>query len=80
VAWAEKQAELLFGALARLDHEAPRWNFSPGPQLGAFIPRRMHHETAIHRWDLAGAQGSPEPFADEVAADGVIEYLEVFLP
>lgn len=80
VAWAQKQADLLLGALTRLDPQAPRWNFSPGPQLGAFIPRRMHHETAMHRWDLQGAQGFPGTFDDEVASDGVREYLEVFLP
>jgi hypothetical protein len=45
VAWADQQADLLLDALERLDPEAPRWNFSLGPQLGAFIPRRMHHET-----------------------------------
>lgn len=80
VAWAEHQADLLVDALRRLDPEAPRWNFSRAPQLGAFIPRRMHHETAIHRWDLEDAQGTRGAFDDEVASDGVREYLEVFLP
>lgn len=80
VAWAERQADLLLDALERLDPEAPRWNFSHGPQLGAFIPRRMHHETAIHRWDLQDAQGTLGTFDGEAASDGVLEYLEVYLP
>lgn len=80
VAWADEQADLLVEALAGLDPEAPRWNFSRGPQVGAFIPRRMHHETAMHRWDLEGAQAIRGTFDDEAALDGVREYLEVFLP
>lgn len=80
VAWAEHQADLLLDALARLDPEAPRWNFSRGPQIGAFIPRRMHHETAVHRWDLEGARGTLGSFDDGVASDGVREYVEVLLP
>jgi uncharacterized protein (TIGR03083 family) len=80
VAWAARQSDLLVRALSDLDPEAPRWNFSPGPQVGAFIPRRMHLETLVHRWDLEGASGEPGPIDDEVAADGVREYLEVYLP
>jgi uncharacterized protein (TIGR03083 family) len=80
VAWTEEQAELLLRALGRLDPAAPRWNFSPGPQVGAFIPRRMHHETVMHRWDLEAAAGRPGTIDEPVAVDGVREYLEVFLP
>ncbi len=80
VAWTEAQAELLLDALERLDPAEPRWNFSPGPQVGAFIPRRMHHETAMHRWDLEAAVGSPGPIAAPVAVDGILEFLEVNLP
>ncbi len=79
VAWAALQADLLLTALNRLDPEAPRWNFSPGPQIGAFIPRRMLHETTMHRWDLEGASGPHSPVADDVALDGIAEYLDVFL-
>jgi len=80
VAWTEEQAALLLDALERLDPAAPRWNFSPGPQVGAFIPRRMHHETVLHRWDLEVAAGSPGPIEETVAVDGILEYLEVYLP
>jgi uncharacterized protein (TIGR03083 family) len=80
VDWAADQAAALLDALAELDPEAPRWNFSPGPQVGAFIPRRMLHETTIHRWDAEGAVGARSPIDPVVAADGIVEYLEVFLP
>jgi len=80
VAWTEEQAALLLGALERLDPAAPRWNFSSGPQVGAFIPRRVHHETVVHRWDLEAAVGRPGPIEEPVAVDGILEYLEVHLP
>ena len=77
VAWANEQADLLLTALEHLDPDAPRWNFTTGPQVGAFIPRRMLHETTIHRWDLQGAYGIRGNLDVEVARDGVREYLEV---
>lgn len=80
VAWTREQADLLLRAVAELDPQAPRWNFSAGPQVGAFIPRRMHHETVVHRWDLERAYGVPGGIDHEAAVDGVREYLEVFLP
>lgn len=76
VAWANEQADLLLSALERLDPDAPRWNFTAGPQVGAFIPRRMLHETTVHRWDLQGAYGIRGNLDVEVARDGVREYLE----
>jgi uncharacterized protein (TIGR03083 family) len=80
VEWAARQSDLLVQALSDLDPRAPRWNFSSGPQVGAFIPRRMHLETLVHRWDLERASGEPGPIDDAVAVDGVREYLEVYLP
>lgn len=78
--WAEDQADLLVEALDRLDPAAARWNPTPGPQVGSFIPRRMHLETAVHRWDVELAAGAPSGFDDAVAHDGLLEYLEVYVP
>lgn len=80
VAWSLRQADLLVAALAELDPGAPRWNFTTEHQVGAFIPRRMHHETLVHRWDLQRAFGDPGPIDPEVALDGLCEYLGVFVP
>lgn len=79
VAWAAAEAGRLIDALERLDPGAPRWNFTASPQVGAFIPRRMLHETAVHRWDLDDARGEADGLEVEVARDGVSEYLEVLL-
>jgi uncharacterized protein (TIGR03083 family) len=78
--WAALEGELLLEALEDLDDRAPRWNFTAGPQVAGFIPRRMHHETAVHRWDVEHAYGEPSPIPPATAADGAIEYLEVHLP
>src|SRR5690625_5299130 len=76
VDWARRETTKLVTALEQLDPAAPRWNFTTGPQVGAFIPRRMLHETTIHRWDLQGAYGQSGHFDTEVARDGVREVLE----
>jgi uncharacterized protein (TIGR03083 family) len=80
VGWAAAESRRLAAALAVLEPTAPRWNFSSGPQTGAFIPRRMLHETAIHRWDAQDAAGKPGSFGTDAAVDGALEYLEVFVP
>lgn len=79
-AWTRRQGELLVEALADLDVSAPRWNFTDGPQVGGFIHRRMHHETAVHRWDAERVYRAPSPMSPAAAADGTREYLEVFVP
>jgi hypothetical protein len=46
-----------------------------GPKPGAWVPRRMAHETAVHRWD--GAGGAVDA---AFAVDGIDELLEEFGP
>jgi predicted lipid carrier protein YhbT len=40
----------------------------------------MAHETAVHRVDAELAAGSPRPIAPDLAADGIDEFLQFFLP
>lgn len=63
--------------LARLEAMdlAATWPTWAGPQPGTFFPRRMAHETAVHRWDA-----DPSPIAADLAIDGVDEFLELFAP
>ncbi|MGR6322364.1 maleylpyruvate isomerase family mycothiol-dependent enzyme [Micromonospora soli] len=63
-----------------LDPEAPAWNFAPQPKKAGFWPRRMAHETAVHRWDAQLAIGAGEPIEAKLAADGVSEVLDTWLP
>lgn len=78
--WARAQADRLLEVLAELDPEAPRWNWTDAPRTGAFIPRRMAHETAVHRVDAERAAGRSSPVDPRLAADGIDEVLAVLLP
>src|SRR6266545_180095 len=73
-----------FGALVTLldslDPEMPAWNWAPQSKKVAFWHRRMAHETAVHRWDAQMAVGLTEPLEAKLAADGLIEVLDTWLP
>ncbi|HEY9556443.1 MAG TPA: maleylpyruvate isomerase N-terminal domain-containing protein [Acidimicrobiales bacterium] len=61
-------------ALGAIDMTAtfPTWL---GPRPGAWVARRMAHETAIHRWDAAGGA-----FDAALAIDGIDELLDELAP
>ena len=61
-------------ALGSIDAEATFRTWA-GPRPGAWFPRRMAHEVAIHRWDGAGGG-----FDADLAIDGIDELLEEFSP
>ena len=45
-----------------------------------FWLRAQTVEAAVHRWDLEGAIGSPQPVDEELAADGIAEFLDAVIP
>lgn len=93
LAWAQGRTAALLDAIADLDLDAPLWNWSRGPQVGAFVPRRMAQEAAVHRWDAqhaAALHGAPDeeardgragvdPIAAGLALDGLDEFLTLFV-
>ena len=42
--------------------------------------RRMAHEISVHRWDAESAAGRPTAIETKLAADGVSEILDTWLP
>jgi uncharacterized protein (TIGR03083 family) len=80
VGWFEAGAEALARVLEVAEPDAPVWNWSVTPNLASFWWRRMAQETAVHRWDGQAAHAQQQPIATDVAADGIAELLEVFLP
>ena len=80
LAWFDHAFATLVATLEAADPEAPAWNWSPRPKVTAFWPRRMAHETAVHRWDAQMVSGRAEPVEAELAADGVSEVLDTWLP
>ena len=62
---------------APADDECWSW-FQPGRRVGWWA-RRMALEAVVHRSDADAAQGKELSVASDVAADGIDEYLDVFV-
>ena len=75
--WFREQVAAVDAVLADLDPDEPVWNFTRTPHVGAFFPRRMHHELVVHTHDLAEAVGTRHPIDADEARDGVDELLTV---
>ncbi|MBU2663133.1 maleylpyruvate isomerase family mycothiol-dependent enzyme [Actinoplanes bogorensis] len=66
--------------LEALDADFPAWNWAPQAKKAAFWQRRMAHEISVHRWDAESAAERPTPIETKLAADGVSEVLDTWLP
>lgn len=80
LAWYTEGIGPLVAALEDLEPDAPCWNFTSAAQTGRFWPRRMAHETAIHRWDAERAAGEADPLDPGLAVDTVAEVLDTWAP
>lgn len=60
--------------LLDMDHTVD-WPTWAGTRPGTFYSRRMAQEITVHRWDAIGG-----PIEGELAADGVLEMFELFVP
>jgi uncharacterized protein (TIGR03083 family) len=67
-------------AFREVDPDLPAWNFTLGPKVAGFWPRRLAHEFQIHARDAADAIGEPRPLTPAFAADGIDEVLRSLLP
>jgi uncharacterized protein (TIGR03083 family) len=77
--WSDEFAQVM-EFLDVLDPELTAWNWAPQAKKAGFWHRRMAHETAVHRWDAQMAGGMAEPVEAKLAADGVSEVLDSWLP
>jgi len=66
--------------LEALDADFPAWNWAPQAKTAGFWQRRMAHEISVHRWDAEAAAGRPTPIETKLAADGIGEVLDSWLP
>ena len=81
IEWWDEQLANVTATLAAADPNAPAWNWSHKPHEAGFFHRRLAHETALRRWDAQLSVALPEPIEPpEMAADGVDEVLDTFLP
>jgi uncharacterized protein (TIGR03083 family) len=81
VPWFRQAHRTLHRELGSLDPDDPAWVFvSSAPQNAGWWYRRQAQETSIHRYDAEAAAGQARPLDPELAADGVDEFLTLFLP
>jgi len=66
--------------LDAVDPEFPAWTWPAQPRKAGFWHRRMAHEVSVHRWDAETAAGRATPIESKLAADGVSEVLDTWLP
>lgn len=66
--------------LDALDPEFPAWTWPAQAKKAGFWHRRMAHEVSVHRWDAESAAGRPTAIETKLAADGVNEILDTWLP
>jgi uncharacterized protein (TIGR03083 family) len=78
--WISEGTAALVEQLRTTSIDEPCWTFSGQAQTVAFWPRRSAHETMVHRWDVERAAGlTIAPQDPALAADGVDEYLDIFV-
>ncbi len=73
--WVAEAHEFLVKLFRDSDPDAKVWVWGPEPTV-RFWPRRMIHETAVHRADAELALGREPAINVKVALDGVDEFLE----
>jgi uncharacterized protein (TIGR03083 family) len=73
--WLAEGAERLIAAVRAAGADCPVWNFTGLDQRAGFWLRRMVHETAVHRADVALTVAAPYRLEPDIAADGISEWL-----
>jgi uncharacterized protein (TIGR03083 family) len=78
--WFEEGVGRLVDTLGSVDPGEPVWNWSLRPHVAGFWPRRMAHETAVHRWDGERGSGREQPLDGALAVDGIEEVFDTIAP
>jgi uncharacterized protein (TIGR03083 family) len=79
VPWFRSALVELVGELETRGPDAPAYTWHPEDQTVGFWHRRMAQETAVHRIDVESAFGEMTAIEDDLALDGVDEFLDLFL-
>ena len=79
VEWFRSGTASLLEQLSSVPADDECWSwFMPGRRVGWWA-RRMALEAVVHRWDTDAAQRRDFSVAPEIAADGIDEFLDVFV-
>lgn len=76
-AWMRESTADLVGALSTTDPATPAWVWWRDDRTVGAIARHQVQEAAVHRWDAQSAAGDPQPIPQEIADDGVDEFVWV---
>ena len=77
--WYREGLADLVEVLGNTDPQAPAFNWTQDHRV-AFWQRRMAQETVVHRYDAEAAAGRFTPVDAALAADGIDEFLRIFVP
>lgn len=78
--WFDDAADTVVELLRTTPFDEQCPNFNPGSERTvAWWARREAHESTVHRWDVEAAFGDTTAIDPKLAADGVDEFLDVFL-
>lgn len=77
--WYEEGLAPMYAELERVELERPVLTWA-GEKDRRWWLRRLAHETAVHRFDAEQALSAPSPIDGPLAADGIDEMFEVFVP
>ena len=77
LAFFDEASARLGDLLADLSPAEPAWSWADGDQTIGFTQRRQAHEAMVHRLDAELAAGTVTPLPADLAADGVVEVVEV---
>lgn len=75
----DEQLHRVIEALRTRDPATSVWTWYEPEQTVGFWVRRMMQETVVHRADVESASGPPARIDDEVAVDGIDEFIERML-
>jgi len=79
VGWLRDATVSLCDALAAAGPDGPCWTWWGAPATAWAVARHQVQEAAVHSWDAQAVTGAPEPLRQDVADDGVGEFLEIVL-
>jgi uncharacterized protein (TIGR03083 family) len=78
LAWSAESTEQLLSTLRKFGPDRgcyTWWDRSESPQTSGAVARHQVQEAAVHTYDAQISLGAPRPLPDEVALDGVDEFL-----
>jgi uncharacterized protein (TIGR03083 family) len=79
VDWFRSGTAALVEQLSIVPAEDECWSWYPQGSRVGWWARRMAFEALIHRWDADVAQGQEFSVTSDIAAEGIDEYLDVFV-